>query len=322
MAVLIPAHFIAIMLGFLLDRLIGDPPNWPHPIRWIGSFITKMTAVLNKGRLRLAKGAFLLIFTTVFIFLMVLFLLAIAYSTHLIVGIVFESMLIAIGLAQKSLRDAALTVYEPLVEGDLKEARLNLSWIVGRDTEKLKEHDIVRATIETVSENSSDGVTAPMFWAFILGAPGLWLYKVVNTFDSMIGYKDERYEQFGKFSARTDDVLNIIPSRLTGFIILLFAPNKGQLSFRERFGGWNRDARRHPSLNSGFLEAATAWQLGITLGGKSSYRGVRSTRQEIGPQKTPLKPEHIKEAVTEMHVASFFFWLIMTIVGVLFYGLP
>lgn len=319
--VLIPAHFIAIAIGFLLDRLIGDPPNWPHPVRWIGSFITKMTTLLNKGRYRLAKGAFLLIVTASIVFAMVLVLVLFAYTTHLILGIVVESIVIAIGLAQKSLRDAALAVYEPLVKGDLKEARTKLSWIVGRDTDKLKEHDIVRATIETVSENSSDGVTAPLFWAFLLGAPGLWLYKAVNTLDSMIGHKDDRYEQFGKFSARADDVLNIIPARLTGFIIILLAPNKSKLPFRKRLGGWNKEARRHPSINSGFLEAATAWQLGITLGGKSSYGGISSTRPEIGPQKTRLKAEVIKDAVVEMHMASFFFWLILTIVGVLFYGL-
>lgn len=321
MVVLIPAHFIAIAVGFLLDRLIGDPPNWPHPVRWIGYFITKMTALLNKGRNRIGKGAVLFVLTVVIVFFSVLFLLTIAYSIHIILGLIVESVLIAVGLAQKSLRDAALTVYEPLLAGDLPEARKKLSWIVGRDTEKLNEHNIVRATIETVSENSSDGVTAPLFWAFLLGAPGLWLYKAVNTLDSMIGYRDERYEKFGKVSARADDVLNIIPARLTGFLILLFAPNKSALSFRKRFAGWNRDSRRHSSINSGFLEAATAWQIGITLGGKSSYRGITSTRPEIGPQKVRLKAVHIKDAITEMHRASFFFWLIMTIVGVLFYGL-
>src|SRR5690606_28872181 len=119
----------------------------------------------------------------------------------------------------------------------------------GRDTEKLGESEISRATIETVSENTADGVTSPLFWAFLLGAPGLWLYKAVNTLDSMVGYKDERYHQFGKFSARADDLLNFIPARITGLLILFHTANEGRLSFGQRLVGWGKDARRHPSPN-------------------------------------------------------------------------
>lgn len=318
--VLIPAHFIAIAIGFFLDRLIGDPPKWPHPVRWIGSFITKMTALLNKGQFRLLKGASLLFLTAVPVFVIVLAVTSFAYSVHLFIGVIIESVFIAIGLAQKSLRDAALAVYEPLSVGQLTEARTKLSWIVGRDTDKLSESDIVRGTIETVSENTADGITSPLFWAFLLGAPGLWLYKSVNTLDSMIGHKDERYEKFGKFSARADDILNFIPARLTGLLMVLYAPNKSKLSLWRRFSGWGKDARRHPSINSGFLEAATAWQLGITLGGKSSYQGKVSERPTIGPGQTPLTADHIKASVFEMHVTSIVFWLALTALGVLFYG--
>ena len=318
---MIPAHFIAIAIGFILDRMIGDPPTWPHPIRWIGTFITKMTAVLNQGRFRTLKGAFLLFGIVGLVFVVVLVTVGFAYQIHMVVGVLVEGILIAIGLAQKSLRDAALTVYTPLVAGDLPEARTKLSWIVGRDTDKLKESDIARGTIETVSENTSDGITAPLFWAFLLGAPGLWLYKTVNTLDSMIGYKDERYDKFGKFSARADDILNFIPARITGLLIILNTPNEGKLPFAKRFFGWSRDARRHPSPNSGFLEAATAWQLGIKLGGKSTYRGKASARPEIGPGDVPLAASHIQSTLTQMHTVAFIFWLAMTVMGVFIYAI-
>ncbi|MCZ2260690.1 adenosylcobinamide-phosphate synthase CbiB [Sporosarcina sp. G11-34] len=315
-----PAHFLAIAIGFFLDWIIGDPPKWPHPVRWIGTFVSKMTAILNKGKFRTAKGAFLLALTTLIVFSLVFSVTVFAYSIHLFAGIAAESILIAIGLAQKSLRVAALDVYRPLADGNLSEARKKLSMIVGRDTEKLNESEIVRATIETVSENTADGVTSPLFWAFLFGAPGIWVYKTVNTLDSMIGYKDERYEKFGKFAARTDDVMNFIPARITGLFIILYASNKGGISFFKRFAGWTKDARRHASPNSGYLEAATAWQLGITLGGKSTYRGKKSERSEIGPGKFPLEASYIKASVFEMHTTSFIFWILFTIIGVLFNG--
>ena len=219
------------------------------------------------------------------------------------------------------MRDAALEVYNPLKAGELQEARTKLSWIVGRDTDKLQESGIARGAIETVSENTADGITSPLFWAFLFGAPGLWMYKAVNTLDSMIGYKDDRYHEFGKFSARADDVLNFIPARITGFLILIFTSNEGGIPFRKRFVGWSKDARNHPSPNSGFLEAATAWQLGVTLGGKSTYRGITSERPEIGPGLRPLQAAHIKSAIKQMHVVSFAFWMLMTIIGVMFYAI-
>ena len=317
---LIPAHFIAIAIGFLLDRIIGDPPKWPHPVRLIGTFISKLTSVMNKGRFRTLKGASALFITVGIVLGIVFAVVGFAYQFNIYVGIGVESILIAIGLAQKSLRDAALDVYRPLAAQDLPAARTKLSWIVGRDTDKLNESGIVRGTVETVSENSADGITSPLFWAFLLGAPGLWMYKAVNTLDSMIGYKDERYEKFGKFSARADDILNFIPARVTGLLIILYTPNKSQLSFWKRFTGWSKDARKHPSPNSGYLEAATAWQLGVTLGGTSTYRGIVSKRPELGPGNTPLTAIHIKQTITQMHSIAFIFWLVMTVIGVACYA--
>lgn len=318
---MIQSHFIAIAIGFVLDRIVGDPPKWPHPVRWIGALISKLTIILNKGRFRILKGAIAFLVTTVLVFSAALAIVGFAYSIHAFLGIAVESILITIGLAQKSLRDAALDVYQPLAENNLKEARTKLSWIVGRDTDRLKESDIARATIETVSENTADGITSPIFWAFLLGAPGLWLYKSINTLDSMIGYRDERFEKFGKFSARADDFFNFIPARITGLLIVFYSPNEGRISLGRRFSRWSRDARRHPSPNSGFLEAATAWQLGITLGGKSTYHGTVSKRPELGPDDSPPAKKHIQSVITQMHIVSFIFWLMMTVIGVLFYAI-
>lgn len=314
---MIPAHFLAIGIGFFLDRLIGDPPNWPHPVRWIGLFISKMTGKLNKGRFRTLKGAILLAVTVMLVFIIVTAMVLLSYQLNLFLGIAVEAVLIAIGLAQKSLRVAALEVYQPLTESNLEEARTKCSYIVGRDTEKLSEREISRATIETVSENTADGVTSPLFWAFLFGATGLWIYKAINTLDSMIGYKDERYKSFGKFSARADDVFNFIPARLTGLFIICFTPNRSGLSIGERMKNWLRDARLHASPNSGYLEAATAWQLGIQLGGESTYRGVPSKRAVIGLKNTALNRQHIQWAIADMYRVSFIFWILFTMIGVL-----
>ena len=162
---------------------------------------------------------FLIVLLAVFVTYMCL-LPWLAYQIHPFVGIIVESILISTTIAHKSLKDAALEVYDPLQKEDYTEARLKLSYIVGRDTEQLDESEIVRGTVETVAENTSDGVTAPMFWAWIGGAPFALLYRAINTCDSMVGYKNEKYSDFGWASASMDDVVNWIPSRLTGFIML------------------------------------------------------------------------------------------------------
>ena len=313
-------HIIAIAIGLILDRIIGDPPKWPHPVRFIGMLISKLTAWLNKGRGRKTKGfllAFIVIATT---FIVTTAILIISYTIHIWFGIAVESILIASGLAQKSLKEAAIDVYKPLVEKDLTTARQKLSWIVGRDTEKLNEKEITRGVVETVSENISDGITAPLFYAFVFaGAPGLWAYKAINTLDSMVGYKNEEYEQFGYASAKLDDIANYIPSRITGYIIMLWGKKESTLPFNQRMKGWWRDAKKHPSPNSGYLEAATAYQLGIQLGGKNTYKGIVSHRAIMGVGEVALTPNHILSTIRQMHTAVYLFWLwMMAIGGILF----
>ena len=321
MGELILAHLVAVTLGFSFDRVLGDPPTWPHPVRWMGTYISQLTKRLNVGGNRTAKGMLLLVLVTMPVLAIVIFILIGAYAVHPIFALVAETILIAIALAQKSLRDAALDVARPLASGDMNEARKKLSWIVGRDTDGLDESEITRGVVETVSENVSDGITAPLIFAFLLGAPGIWLYKAVNTLDSMVGYRDERYEQFGTASARADDVLNFIPARLTGFLILVVTPNPDRLSFRERFKGWRRDAKRHPSPNSGYLEAATAWQLGIQLGGKNTYRGIVSHRPKFGRNTRPLTASHIDQTLVQLSRTSWAVWALGIILGGICYAL-
>ena len=180
----------------------------------------------------------------------------------------------------KKSAEAGMEVYRPLA-GKKDEAGLKLSYIVGRDTEKLDESEIVRGTIETVAENTSDGITAPLFWAFIGGAPLAMVYRVINTCDSMVGYKNEKYSDFGWASAKLDDVVNWIPSRITGFLMLLaYRPEKAKIK-----ATWKilfRDAKKHPSPNSGWCEAAAAALLGVQLGGVNTYKGIVSNRALMG----------------------------------------
>jgi len=287
-------HLVALTIAVLIDRIIGDPPNWPHPVRWMGSFIAKLEKSWNKGRIKKLTGIGMLV-TVLFVVGGISFLIvSIFYSLHLVVGIIVEAVLISTAIAQKSLMEAAVTVYDPLEKGDLSEARKKLSFIVGRDTDKLDESEIVRAAVETVAENTSDGITAPLFWALIGGAPLALIYRAINTCDSMVGYRNEKYEDFGWASARLDDVVNWIPSRLTS--ICMLAGSRPE--FSNKANAWKivfRDAKKHPSPNSGWGEAPVAAILGIQLGGINYYKGVLSNRATMGDPFVKIEKDHINK---------------------------
>ncbi|MDQ0155678.1 adenosylcobinamide-phosphate synthase CbiB [Robertmurraya andreesenii] len=310
-------HIISITIAFLIDGLIGDPPHWPHPVKWMGSGIAFLEKRLNGGNGRKAKGIVMVLTIVCIVFLISFTLVSISYHTHLYLGIAVESILIATTISRRSLKEAALDVYYPLHKGELQKARLKLSYIVGRDTERLEEREIVRGTVETVAENTSDGVTAPLFWALIGGAPLALVYRAVNTCDSMVGYKNERFLDFGWASARLDDLLNWIPSRLTGFLLLL----SSKPMYTNRGAAWKilfRDARRHPSPNSGWMEAAVAAILGIQLGGVNVYKGIISKRAEMGDPIVPLQKEHILLTNRLLTKASVLFVLALWMGGILF----
>lgn len=316
---IIVLHIISCTLAFWLDRLIGDPPKLPHPIIWIGNWISFATKKWNHGKQRIAKG-FMLTLSTLLLTGSIVFALSyVAYQIHWGVYLIVQTVFMTIALAQKSLKQAALDVYTPLVSGDLQEARKKLSWIVGRDTEHLDEANITRGVIETVSENTSDGITAPLFYGFLFGATGMWVYKAINTLDSMVGYQNERFAQFGYCSAKLDDIVNWLPSRITGFLIVTCTNNETSYTYRERLQAWLQDAKKHPSPNSGYLEAATAYQFGIQLGGLNYYEGVASHRAEMGYSTKPLQAQDIQKTIRQMQQASIYFWLLCSILGGVIY---
>ncbi|MEH7389545.1 adenosylcobinamide-phosphate synthase CbiB [Bacillus sp. JJ1503] len=285
-------HLIALTIAILIDLVVGDPPHYPHPVKWMGSLIYKLDKSWNKGSSRRLKGTVMLLTVLLTVGGISLLLVNVMYGIHPLAGILGEAILISTAIAQKSLKEAALTVYNPLKKGDLAEARHKLSYIVGRDTDRLDEPEIVRATVETVAENTSDGITAPLFWALIGGAPLALIYRAINTCDSMVGYRNEKYEDFGWASARLDDAVNWIPSRLTS-VCMLFGNRSLHTSTKKVQEIILRDAKKHPSPNSGWGEAAVAGLLGIQLGGINYYKGIVSNRATMGDPIFKLEKEHI-----------------------------
>lgn len=309
-------HLAAITIAYFIDKVIGDPPHWPHPVRWIGTLISFFEKRLNHGQNKRLKGVAMLLFVLLLVFTIVLLLIVVSYQIHPIVGIAVESIIIATTIAQKSLKEAALDVHAPLEKGDLEGARMKLSYIVGRDTDTLNESEIARGAIETVAENTSDGVTAPLFWALIGGAPLAMVYRATNTCDSMVGYMNERFKDFGFASAKWDDVMNWIPSRITG-IIMLVGTRPLRIEYSRAWKILFRDAKKHPSPNSGWGEAAVAAILGIQLGGINYYKGIVSNRAKMGDPLVPIQADHILSANKILDKTVFLFLLFLWIGGMM-----
>ncbi|MGI8314636.1 adenosylcobinamide-phosphate synthase CbiB [Halobacillus mangrovi] len=275
------SHLIAITLAYGLDRLFGDPKGMPHPVIGMGKLISFFEKFWNQGRGRKIKGGLMGILVIGFSFFFSFGLVELLAAWNHYVAIGLEAVLIWTTIAEKGLRQASMDVYRPLKEGDFPRARNHLSYIVGRDTDHLEEAGIARGTVETVAENISDGVTAPLFYALIGGAPLAMAYRAVNTCDSMVGYKNARFKEFGFISAKLDDLFNLIPSRLTAFVMII----SSTISLKEKQKLLRElpiHARRHPSPNSGWGEAAAALVLGVQLGGINYYFGERSERPTIG----------------------------------------
>ncbi|UFP96458.1 adenosylcobinamide-phosphate synthase CbiB [Gloeobacter morelensis] len=288
----------ALVFGcaFLLDGLLGDPPRLYHPVQAMGAAIAAtqrwgLPRIKSPGGRRLlgagltaglaggcAAGGWLLI--------------VLAAEIQPWLGAVVEVVLMAACFATRSLAEAAGAVAIPLAAGDLPTARRILARYVGRDTEDLDEGDIARAVVETVAENTTDGVTAPLFYAALGGAPLALAFKAVSTLDSMIGYRDEPYTHFGWFAARSDDWLNWIPARLTALTVALLSGRPGRVLAIVR-----RDAHRDASPNSGVSIAAYAGALDIQLGGLNRYRGIIKKKPTLGDAHLPLNPQTIRRSV-------------------------
>jgi adenosylcobinamide-phosphate synthase len=310
-------HIIAVIIAIGLDKLLGDPKWLPHPVRGMGWLISKLESILNKGKYKVLKGTITAFIVVIIPFLLTLLTVKWSYQLHSVIGVLVESFLIFTTIAQRSLASAAMDVYTPLSNQQIDKAREKLAWIVGRDTENLNEEEIVRGVVETVAENTSDGITAPIFYAMIGGAPFAIVYRAVNTLDSMVGYKNERYLLFGRASAKWDDWLNLIPSRLTGVCMVTGNLHVSSLPVKKLFEILFRDAKKHPSPNSGWGEAAMAALLGVQLGGTNYYKGQVSIRPKMGTRLRLLQKEHILHSISIMNRTVCVFTCLAVIGGVL-----
>ncbi|MBP5980336.1 MAG: cobalamin biosynthesis protein CobD [Halomonas sp.] len=311
---------LLITLAIGVDLLIGDPRSLPHPVVVIGRMISYLEKRWNKGTpTQRKRRGFLLTATVVMsVWAVSWTALALLKAIHPWLGLAAELWLLATTLAIKGLADAGRAVAAPLMQGDLPSARQALSMIVGRDTAKLDEAEITRGTVETVAENTVDGITAPLFFAMLGGAPLALAYKAINTLDSMVGYRNERYENVGFASAKLDDIANWLPARLTAGClwvagIVLTAVTNKPLRWRGALRTTCRDAPRHPSPNAGWPEAMVARLLGIQLGGVNTYHGVVSPRATLGEPLQPLNVMHINATIALMHTAWLLFLMLMWI---------
>ena len=303
----------ACMAGFFLDFIFGDPVWLYHPVRFIGKGISIGERLLRKreqtgeqakeGRL-IAAGAILWVCIAGLSFLMPLGILILAQKLHPILRFVLETFWCYQIVAARSLCKESGRVYERLKEGDLPGARGAVSMIVGRDTENLSAEGVTKAAVETVAENTSDGVTAPLIYLMIGGAPLGFLYKAVNTMDSMLGYKNEKYLFFGRIPAKMDDIFNYIPARITAWFMIAAAYIAG-LDGRNARRIYRRDRRKHASPNAAQTEAVCAGALRVRLAGDAVYFGKVYKKEFIGDDLRPVEPEDIKRAGRLMYVTAF-----------------
>lgn len=295
---------LPMLIGFIIDIILGDPYSLPHPIRAIGTLISKLEKFVRSRFNNLRKGGvFLAIAVLVISTLAPLLILIICYRINVILGIAIESVMCWQLVAARCLQKESMKVCRALEENDTEKARKAVSMIVGRDTDVLDEKGIIKAAVETVAENTSDGVTAPMMYISAGGAALGFLYKAVNTMDSMIGYKNEKYADIGRFAARLDDLLNYIPSRLTALAMILSAYLL-RLDGKNAFHIWKRDRRKHASPNSAQTESVCAGALDIRLAGDAYYFGELHKKEFIGDDIRPPESEDIRRANRLMYCTS------------------
>lgn len=299
----------ALILGFCLDLLIGDPHSIPHPVVYIGKLIDWTEKGMRKLFPKTVRGenfagaAIWLIVVTVSTGLPALFLW-LAYGVNRFLGLALETVMCAQILATKSLRQESMKVYAALKTGDLEQARYAVSMIVGRDTQRLDEAGVTRAAVETVAENTSDGILAPMLFLAIGGAPLGFFYKAVNTMDSMLGYVEMPYKNVGLVPAKMDDVFNYIPARISAFLMLA----AGTLLGLDGKNGWKifkRDRYNHSSPNSAQTESVCAGLLGLRLAGDAWYHGVLHKKKYIGDPLREIEASDIPRACRLLYVTAF-----------------
>jgi len=300
---------LAVICGFALDFIFGDPHGLPHPIILIGNligFLEKKSRQLFEGdnSLMLFSGFILVLIVLILTFGIPYIILYFAQKINPWLAFILQVFMFYQIFATRCLKDESLEVYKPLVAGDLPMARKRLSWIVGRDTEKLTEEEVTKATVETIAENTADGTIAPMLYMFIGGAPLAFLYKGINTMDSMIGYKNEKYLYIGRCAAKLDDIANFIPSRLAaGFMIV--ATYLLHLDYSSAWRIFKRDRYNHLSPNSAQTESVVAGALGVQLGGGHFYFNEFVPKQTIGDNSRAIIPRDIIVTNKILYYTSF-----------------
>ena len=298
----------AIIAGFILDLIFGDPHWLPHPICLIGNLIGFIEGNLrprlepNKNALLLG-GALMVVIVLVISFAVPMAILLAAAMVSPWLAFALETLMCYQIFATKCLRDESMKVYDALHNNDLADARVKLSWIVGRDTKNLDEEEITKGAVETVAENTADGIIAPMFYMFIGGVPLAFLYKGINTMDSMVGYKNDKFLYFGRCAAKLDDVANLIPARITGLVMIAAAFLVG-LDGKNAWKIFWRDRYNHLSPNSAMTESVTAGALNIQLGGDHFYFGKLVHKDTIGDNIRPVCPEDIKKTNNLLYMTA------------------
>ncbi len=306
---------VLVVSSYIADLIFGDPEWFPHPVKTMGKLINFLDQRINKydsiliGRIKGMALTFLVVGVSG---LLAYILISISAKLNYVLGIL---VWVYLGYTTISIKDLFLksrAVLLKLEENSPEEARLKLSHLVGRDTRNLPPDKIIKATIESIAESTNDGIIAPLFYLILAGPVAAIIYKAINTLDSMVGYKNEKYNNFGWFSAKIDDAANFIPARITGFLMPL-ASLILKKDFKNSFRAVLRDGKKHPSPNSGISEAAMAGALGIRLGGPSACQGQIEDKPYIAEDKVEIKPLLIKEALTISFATS----LLMISIGIL-----
>ncbi|MBW2679850.1 MAG: cobalamin biosynthesis protein CobD [Deltaproteobacteria bacterium] len=302
-----------IPAAFILDLVLGDPTRLPHPIRWLGRAITVGEPFFRNLRLKLSvSGALFAISLIAGTWTLTFVLMKTAQYIHPVVKAGIEFLILYYCISIRSLESSAMAVFRALTQSRIDDARAKVALIVGRNVEHLNPEEISRATVETVGENLVDGVISPLFYAAIGGVPLAMAYKMINTLDSMIGYKNDKYRDFGKVAARIDDIANFIPARLSIPVISLAAQiidGKGARTFQTALS----EGANHTSPNAGYSEAAFAGALGIRLGGPSYYHGRLASKPFLGIPFTQINSNHIKKAC-DLMILSSLIWMVVLVV--------
>jgi adenosylcobinamide-phosphate synthase len=298
---------IPLAAGYIADLLLGDPHGWPHPVKGFGWLIAFCDRWLNNGPGRLVKGALTTVTLCAGVYALSFWILALVRDQWMPGYYIVSSVGVYFCLANRSLLKEGWAVFNVLAREGLEAGRQRLSWIVGRDTAQLTEQQIRIAVLESMSENLSDGVVAPLLFYWVGGLPAMLTYKMINTLDSMIGYKREPYRLYGRFAARLDDVANFIPARVTALLMVLVTVSGRGLRFALRYG------RAHASPNSGWPEAALAGILDCRFGGPNRYKGVLVEKPYIGERERVIRHEEFARVKYVNHAVTLIVVIGMTI---------